>query len=94
MNLSSKSSDFFGWKFWMVLGELDADWVIEIELQSGQMRVCVLRENWLAYSTVYAATRRVIVIVMGNPGVSQGYPYPYPRQPIPTNKGRGYGGLG
>jgi len=42
-NPSSKSSDFFGWKFGTVLGELDADWVIEIELQSGQ--TCVLREN-------------------------------------------------
>jgi hypothetical protein len=43
MNPSSKSSDFLGWKFGTVLGELDADWVIEIELQSGQ--TCVLREN-------------------------------------------------
>ena len=33
-------------------------------------------------------------IVMGNPGVFQGYPYPYPDKPIPINKGTGFCGLG
>jgi len=38
-----------------------------------------------------------VVIVMGNPGVFQGYPYPYPRKPIPaprvrvlTGQGKGF----
>ena len=31
-----------------------------------------------------------LVIVMGNPGVSQGYPYPYPLQPIPASRGMGF----
>ena len=35
---------------------------------------------------------RLLVIVTGNPGVFQGYPYPYPGKPLPTNKGRGFSG--
>jgi len=35
-----------------------------------------------------------LVIVTGNPGVFQGYLYPYPCKPIPTTKGRGFGGSG
>ena len=35
-----------------------------------------------------------LVIVTGNPGVSQGYLYPYPCQPVPANNGRGHNGLG
>jgi len=33
-----------------------------------------------------------VVIVTGNPGVFQGYPYLYPRKPVPATKGRGFGG--
>ena len=37
-----------------------------------------------------------VVIVTGNPGVSQGYPYPYPQKPLPparvrVSEGRGRG---
>jgi len=35
-----------------------------------------------------------IVIVTGNPGVFQGYPYPYPSKPVPATKGRGFDGSG
>jgi len=35
-----------------------------------------------------------LVIVTGNPGVSQGYPYPYPRKPVPAPTGTGFNGLG
>ena len=35
-----------------------------------------------------------LVIVTGNPGVSQSYPYPYPRLPVPVLTGTGFNGLG
>jgi hypothetical protein len=35
-----------------------------------------------------------VVIVTGNPGVSQSYPYPYPRLPVPVLTGTGFNGLG
>ena len=35
-----------------------------------------------------------LVIVMGNPGVFQGYLYPYPSKPVPATKGRGFDGSG
>lgn len=31
-----------------------------------------------------------LVIVTGNPGVSQGYPYPYLRLPVPVTTGKGF----
>ena len=37
---------------------------------------------------------RSVRIVKGNPGVFQGYPDPYPDEPVPTNKGTGFCGLG
>ena len=36
----------------------------------------------------------LVGIVKGNPGVFQGYPDPYPDEPVPTNKGTGFCGLG
>jgi hypothetical protein len=42
-----------------------------------------------------------IVIVRGNPGVFQAYPYPYPENPYPpqgvrvlVGQGKGFGGFG
>jgi len=38
--------------------------------------------------------RLVIVMVTGNPGVSQGYLYPYLRKPVPARTGKGSGRSG
>ena len=37
---------------------------------------------------------RPLVIVVGNPGVFQAYPYPYLAKPLPTTRGKGFSGLG
>jgi hypothetical protein len=40
----------------------------------------------------YSHESCLLGIVMGNPGVFQGYLDPYPDKPVPTNKGKGSSG--
>ena len=44
--------------------------------------------GWWTWNEYYML--RYVVIITGNPGVSQGYPYPYPSKPLPAAKGRGF----